>query len=122
MRIIATILRVVISLAVSLVIGIIVMMFRICLAGGGGGSGSASTSSASGSGTNTNRIPSEIKIGDHWYKVRAECTGELKLKRDWGSSTESVEYVARKPNPVLHPNYYCIYDTRGNKVGEFRNT
>ena len=102
MNIITTILRA--------AIGIIVMMFRIgfAAAGGGGGSSSSGTSSSSGSGTNTNCIPREVKIGDVWYcNISEKSNGEVEIRKGMG---DSVEYVARKPNPVLHPNYYfyCV--------------
>ena len=119
MNVVATILR----LIFGIVIGLIVMMVRICLAGGGSGTGSggsSNSSSASGSGTSTStsRIPRELKIGDVWYRnISEKCTGEVEIRKGMG---DSVEYVARQPNPILHPNYYVIYDTRGNKVGEWR--
>jgi len=113
--------RTIITTTLRLVANIIVMLFRLCLAAGSGGGVTGSASTNSSSGTSTNRIPSEIKIGDHWYQVRTDCTGVLKMKRDWGSSTETVQYTATKPNPVLHPNHYDIYDARGNKVGDFWN-
>jgi hypothetical protein len=120
MRIITTILRIAISIAVV----ILGMMFRICLAavaagsGGSGGSGSASTNSQSG--TSTKCFPNEMKISDVWYRnIREVCTGEVEIRKGMG---DPIEYVARKPNPVLHPNHYFIYDTYGNKVGDFWNT
>ena len=111
MNIITTIFRV--------AIGIIVTMFRIgfAAAGGGGSSSSSSTSSSAGSGRNTNCIPREVKIGDVLYSnISEKCNGDVEIRKGMG---DPVEYVARKPNPVLHPNYYVIYDTYGNKVGEF---
>ncbi len=112
MNIITTIFRI--------AIGIIVMMFRIGFAAasaGGGGSSSSSTSSSSGSGMSTNCIPREVKIGDVWYcNISEKCNGDVEIRKGMG---DPVEYVAKKPNPVLHPNYYVIYDTYGNKVGEF---
>ena len=123
MNIVTAIVRLIFGIA----FGLIVMMVRICLAGGGSGSGSVSgsggggtsnSSSASGSGTSTSRIPRELKIGDVWYRnISKKCTGEVEIRKGMG---DSVEYVARQPNPILHPNYYVIYDTRGNKVGEWR--
>ena len=120
MRIITTILR----LAISLVVGIIIVMVRICLAsgsgGGGGGECSGSSSTSSNSSTNSNHFPNEIRIDDVWYRnIRRVCTGDVEIRKGMG---DSIEYVARNPHPILHPNLYHIYDTRGNKVGEFWNT
>ena len=112
MRVITTILR----FAISFIIGFIVMMFRLC--DQSGGSGSASTSSRST--TNSNHFPNEIKLGDVWYRnIREVCTGEVEIRKGTG---DHIEYVARKPNPVLHPNHYFIYDTHGNRVADFWNT
>jgi hypothetical protein len=38
---------------------------------------------------------------------------------DYHGSTTKIEYTADKPNPVLHPGLYNLYDTNGSKVGEF---
>ncbi|GHT44647.1 hypothetical protein FACS189454_02640 [Planctomycetales bacterium] len=78
---------------------------------------SGSSNTGSGTSSSTNRIPDKIKINDVWYdNIREECTGEVKIRKGAG---DPVEYTARKPNPILHSNYYHIYDTYGNKVGEF---
>jgi hypothetical protein len=109
MRIITTIL----SLAISLVVGFIVMMFRICLAGGGGGGGTGSASTTFRSGTSAKRIPREVRIDNRWYTVRGGG-GELEL---WGAM---IAYRAKELDPLARPNFYTVREGSGfTAVGTF---
>jgi len=66
-------------------------------------------------------IPTKIKIDDKWYRAKEEADGSLNFKNDldyYGSNTK-IEYTAIKPNPVLHPGLFHVYNMNGSKVGEF---
>jgi len=68
-----------------------------------------------------NYVPNKIKIGGKWYRAAEEATGSLNFKDDlnYHGSTTQIEYTAQKPNPVLHPSLYHVFDKSGSKIGEF---
>jgi len=63
--------------------------------------------------TNTKRIPKRIRINEKWYDVHEGWAGTLNLS-EWMNLTK---YTAREPYIHIN-NFYFIYDTNGNKVGE----
>jgi uncharacterized membrane protein YhaH (DUF805 family) len=67
------------------------------------------------------RIPKRVKIDEKWYRAGKEADGTFSFKDDsnYHGSTTKVEYTAKKPNPVLHPNFFHIFNTNGSQVGEF---
>ena len=68
-----------------------------------------------------NLVPTRIKIGDKWYRTSQEADGTLNFKDDlnYHGSTTQIEYTAQKPNPVLHPSLFHVFNMNGGKVGEF---
>jgi hypothetical protein len=67
------------------------------------------------------RAPKRVKINDKWYRAGRESDGSFTFKNDldYYGTTTKVEYTAKKPNPVLHPGLFHLYNTNGSKVGEF---
>ena len=60
------------------------------------------------------RIPKRVNIENRWYDVREGWAGTLELS-EWMAP---IKYRAREP--YIHiMNLYFVYDTEGNKVGEF---
>jgi len=106
--------RTILRVAISFVVGIVVMLFRVCQQSASG-SDSTSTSPKSGTSTSAKRIPLRIKINDNWYNVSEGWGGTLRMSQ----SMEPVAYETRKPHPVLHENLYSVHDLRGNEVGKF---
>jgi len=70
-----------------------------------------------------NYVPNKIRIDGKWYRTAEEATGSLNFKDDlnYHGSTTQIEYTAQKPNPVLHPSLYHVFDKSGSKIGEFRS-
>jgi len=69
----------------------------------------------------TNLIPKRIKIGDKWYRTGEKADGSLTFKDDlnYQSSTAQIEYTALRPNPVLNPGLFHVFNVNGIKEGEF---
>ncbi|MDR0316467.1 MAG: hypothetical protein LBH97_06160 [Treponema sp.] len=67
------------------------------------------------------RIPKRVKIDEKWYRAGKEADGTFIFKDDlnYHGSTTKIEYTAKKPNPVLHPNFFHIFNANGSQVGEF---
>ena len=63
------------------------------------------------------RIPRRVEINGQWYDVREGWAGTFELSA-WGSP---VKYTAKEPYNHID-NLYWVYDSSGNKVGEFHTT
>jgi len=62
-------------------------------------------------------IPRRVEIYGQWYDVREGWAGTFELSA-WGSPTK---YTAKEP--YMHiDNLFWVYDSNGNKVGEFHTT
>jgi hypothetical protein len=63
------------------------------------------------------QIPKRVKINDKWYNVKEDWTGALNLC-EWMSP---AKFTAREP--YIHiSDYYFIYDTNSNKIGDLHIT
>ena len=61
-----------------------------------------------------------IKVGGRWLRASEKIDGTVEFKDDlnyYGSTTQ-VEYIAKKPNPVLHSGHYNVFNMNGGKEGE----
>lgn len=59
------------------------------------------------------KIPKRVQVGGTWYDVRESWAGKLELHE----YMKSPEYTASEA--FLTNNLFSVYDTCGNKVGEF---
>jgi len=66
-------------------------------------------------------MATKIKVDGKWYRGGEKADGSIEFKDDlnYHGSTTQVEYIAKKPNPVLHPGLYHVYNMNGGKEGEF---
>jgi uncharacterized membrane protein YhaH (DUF805 family) len=67
------------------------------------------------------RIPKRVKINEKWYRAKEEADGTFNFKDDlnYHGSTTQIEYTAKKPNPIINPGLFHLYDASGSQVGEF---
>jgi len=59
-------------------------------------------------------IPKKVRIDGKWYNVSESLDGTL----DLAEFMNPVKYRAKEPYIHIF-NFYFVYDTNGNKVGEF---
>ena len=66
-------------------------------------------------------MATKIKVNGKWYRGSEKADGTIEFKDDlnYNGSTTQVEYIAKKPNPVLHPGLYHVYNMNECKEGEF---
>ena len=66
-------------------------------------------------------MATKIKVDGKWYRGGEKADGLIEFKDDlnYNGSTTQVEYIAKKPNPVLHPGLYHVFNMSGSKEGEF---
>ena len=63
------------------------------------------------------RIPKRVEVSGTWFDVREGWAGKLELHE----YNRNPQYTAKEP--YIHmDNHFHVFDTNGNKVGEFNTS